>query len=246
MLTSNLIRISEGMILRQVTGNFCGRDSWLHAMLDVDRTRSDKKRSAGPPFGGSDFSKYIDVYRQLLLLNEKKNLATTLKNIQELLSFTERIFSSPAVAEVFLYFCLHGSATAWVLQNELSIPEATVYRALKRLRSMEVVLPALKASKVKHSKGGPRPTVWAVDGASTDEVARALRLHYQMLSPKFQVAEEVAQTILEEYITKRNIDEISYKEIIIQVKELRIPFRTPDIADLAANYLNEKGVKVWR
>jgi hypothetical protein len=67
-----------------------------------------------------------------------------------------------------------------------------------------------------------------------------------MLSPKFLVAEKAAQTILDEYITKRNVDEISYREIIIQVKELRIPFRTPDIADLAATYLNEKGIKVWR
>ena len=143
-------------------------------MLKVDGTRSDKKRSATPPLRGSDFKKYIDVYRRLLLLNEENNLATTLKNIQELLTFTEKVFSSPAVAEVFLYFCLQGSATAWVLQNELNIPEATVYRALKRLRSMGIVLPALKASKVKHSKGGPRPTVWAVEGASTEEVARAL------------------------------------------------------------------------
>ncbi len=60
------------------------------------------------------------------------------------------------------------------------------------------------------------------------------------------MAEEVAQTILEEYITKRNVDEINYREIVIHVKELRVPFRTPDIADLAATYLNEKGVKVWR
>jgi len=215
-------------------------------MLEVDGTRSVKKRSAEPPQGGSDFKKYVEVYRQLLLLNEKNNLATTLKNIQELLTFTEKIFSSPAVAEVFLYFCLQGSATAWVLQNELSIPEATVYRSLKRLRSMGIVLPALKASKVKHSKGGPRPTVWAIEGSTTEEVSRALRLHYQMLSPKFLVAEKAAQTILDEYITKRNVDEISYREIIIQVKELRIPFRTPDIADLAATYLNEKGIKVWR
>ena len=234
------------MIFRQVTGQLCGRSSWLHAMLEVDGTRSVKKRSAEPPLGGSDFKKYVDVYRQLLLLNEKNNLATTLKNIQELLSFTEKVFSSHAVAEVFLYFCLQGSATAWVIQNELNIPEATIYRALKRLRSMGIVLPALKASKVKHSKGGPRPTVWALEGSTTEEVARALRLHYQMLSPKFLVAEKAAQTILDEYITKRNVDEISYREIIIQVKELRIPFRTPDIADLAATYLNEKGIKVWR
>jgi len=67
-----------------------------------------------------------------------------------------------------------------------------------------------------------------------------------MLSPKFSVAEKVAQTILEEYINKRNVSEISYKEIIVQVKELTIPFRTPDIAELAANYLHDRGVKVWK
>jgi len=215
-------------------------------MLDLDRTMSDKKRSAARGGRGSNFIKYIEVYRQLLLLNEKNNLATTLKNIQELLTFTEKVFSSPAVAEVFLYFCLHGAATAWVIQNELGLPEATAYRALKRLRSIGIVVPALKVSKVKSSKGGPRPTVWALDGSSNEEVAKSLRLHYQLLSPKFQVAETVAQTILDEYINKRKLDEISYREIVVQVKKLRVPFRTPDIADLAATYLNERGIKVWR
>ena len=215
-------------------------------MLDLDRTMSDKKRSAARGGRGNNFIKYIEVYRQLLLLNEKNNLATTLKNIQELLTFTEKVFSSPAVAEVFLYFCLHGAATAWVIQNELSLPEATAYRALKRLRSIGIVVPALKVSKVKSSKGGPRPTVWSLDGSSNEEVAKSLRLHYQLLSPKFQVAETVAQTILEEYINKRNVDEISYREIVVQIKALRVPFRTPDIADLAATYLNELGIKVWR
>ena len=150
------------------------------------------------------------------------------------------------MAEAFLYFCLHGSATAWVLQNELNIPEASVYRALKRLRSLGIVVPAIKVSRNRNSKGGPRPTVWALEGSSTDEIARALRLHYQMLSPKFRIAEEVAQTILDEYITKRNVSEVTYREIIIQVKELKMPFRAPDIAELAADYLKEKGIKVWR
>ncbi len=194
----------------------------------------------------SNYGKYVEVYRRLLLLNEENNLGTTLKNIQELLSFSEKIFSSSAVAEAFLYFCLHGASTAWTLQNELNMPEATVYRALKRLRILKIIVPALKVSKMKNSKGGPRPTIWSLEGASTEEVARAMRIHYQMLSPKFRIAEEVAQTILDEYVSKRNVSEISYKEIIIQVKELRIPFRTPDIAELAATYLHDKGVKVWR
>ncbi len=215
--------------------------------ISITRGTSDDKKSAHKiSRGENNFRKYVEVYRGLLLLNEENNLATTLKNIQELLSFSEKIFSSSAIAEAFLYFCLHGASTAWVLQNELNMPEATTYRALKRLRCLGIVVPALKVSKVRNSKGGPRPTVWALEGASTEEVARALRLHYRMLSPKFRVAEGVAQSIMDEYIAKRNVSEISYKEIVIQVKEMKIPFRTPDIANLAADYLHDKGIKVWR
>jgi hypothetical protein len=111
----------------------------------LDRTLSHKKRAVRKPSSKArEFTKYVEVFRKLLLLNEKNDLATTLKNIQELMSFSEKIFSSSAVSEAFLYFCLHGSATAWVLQTELGMPEATVYRALKRLRAMGVVVPALK------------------------------------------------------------------------------------------------------
>lgn len=152
---------------------------------------------------------------------------------------------SPAVAEVFFYFCVNGASTAWILQNELGLPEATAYRALKRLRAMKIISPALRVSKVKESRGGPRPTVWALQEAENTEIAAALRLHYNLLSPKYLVAEKIAQTILEEYRDKQ-LEEISYKLIIQRVKQLRVPFRTPDIADLAATYISTKGIKVWR
>lgn len=194
----------------------------------------------------TNFAKYVEVFRKLLLLNEKNDFSTTLKNIQELMSFSEKIFSSSAVSETFLYFCLHGAATAWVIQCELNMPEATVYRALKRLRAMNVLVPALKVSKIKRSKGGPRPTVWALESASPDEIAKSLKHHYRMLSPKFRVAEEVAQTILDEYQDSGKPLEIKYREIMGKAKELKIPFKSPDIADLAAQYLHERGIKVWR
>lgn len=234
------------MIDRHIEGAFWGWSWMLDTILKTSNRSDNKKPTTKISRGEGNFRKYVDVYRRLLLLNEENNLATALKNIQELLSFSENIFSSSAIAEAFLYFCLHGASTSWVLQNELNMPEATSYRALKRLRSLGILVPALKVSKIRSSKGGPRPTIWALEGASTEEVARALRLHYKMLSPKFRVAEEVAQTIMDEYVTKRNVIEISYKEIVIHVKELKIPFRTPDIANLAADYLNEKGIKVWR
>jgi len=213
----------------------------LRDALNNDKSRS--VRRAKPE--ETNFIKYTQIFRQLLLMNEKNDLATTLKNIQELLNFSESIFSSPAVAETFLYFCLHGAGTAWVLQTELNQPEATVYRTIKRLRAVGLITPALKVSKVQSSKGGPRPTVWALESASSDEIAAALRHHYRTLSPKYRIAEEVAQTILDDY-TKKGREEITYRDLLDQIREMRIPFKAPDIADLAAQYLVEKGVKVWR
>jgi predicted transcriptional regulator len=210
-----------------------------------DALSGDKSRSVKTLPEEHQFVKYTQVFRKLLLLNEKNDLATTLKNIQELLNFSENIFSSPAVAETFLYFCLHGAATAWVLQTELSMPEATVYRTVKRLRALGLIGPALKVSKVQSSKGGPRPTIWALESASGDEIASALKHHYRTLSPKYRIAEEVAQTILDQFVTKGR-EEITYRDLLNQIKDMRIPFKAPDIADLAAQYLIEKGVKVWR
>jgi predicted transcriptional regulator len=214
--------------------------------LDNSKSRDKKQSIKRSQSEGTKFTKYVEIFRKLLLLNEKNDLATTLKNIQELMNFSEKIFSSSSVSETFLYFCLHGASTAWVLQCELNMPEATVYRALKRLRAMGIVVPALKVSKVKRSKGGPRPTVWALGSASPDEVSNALKHHYRMLSPKFRVAEEVAQTILDEFTEKHEPMEINYMEIMSHVKALKIPFKGPDIADLAAQYLHEKGIKIWR
>ena len=216
-------------------------------MFDTNTRRRDKKHSFKLVSDEEcNFGKYIELYRRLLLLNEKNNLATTLKNIQELLSFSEKIFSSSAVAEAFLYFCLHGAATALILQTELNIPEATVYRALKRMRALGIIMPAIKVSKIKNSKGGPRPTVWSLKNSSTDEISKALRLHFRFLSPKYRIAEEVAQTILDEYVNRHSIQELTYRQILIHIKELRIPFNKPDIADLTAQYLHERGIKVWR
>lgn len=123
-------------------------------------------------------SDIIHVFKDLI------KTSNSAAHTQTVLSKIRNIFTSEATARVFAYFCLHGASTAWVLQCELNMPEATVYRTIKRLRAIGVLAPALKIRKVKHSRGGPRPTVWVVDTASPDEVAAALRLHYQMIALK--------------------------------------------------------------
>lgn len=120
-----------------------------------------------------------DIIQAFKLLFKQRESDST----RTILSKLRSIFASEAISEVFTYFCHHGAATAWTLRNELEMSEATAYRALKQLRSLGFIVPAIKVSKLKRSKGGPRPTVWALEGASPDEVAEALMLHYQMFPP---------------------------------------------------------------
>ncbi len=120
---------------------------------------------------------------KLLLDKSDNNSPASALYTQTVLSTLRSIFSSEAISQVFAYFCLHGASTAWMLQCELNMPEATVYRALKRLRAIGVIVPTLKVSKIKHSKGGPRPIVWALEDALPTKVAEALKLHYRLLPP---------------------------------------------------------------
>lgn len=188
---------------------------------------------------------YRFVFRRLLSLDDE-NKPVTDRNFDKMFLLCKRIFSADAIAKAFLYFCLNGAATAWILQYKLGLTEPTAYRALKQLRTLNIIKPAVKLPRSSDSKGGPRPVVWSIEGAGTDEISEALKLHTRALSPKYRVAEEAAQTILDNYMSKKASVEISYKEIVVQVRLMRMPFNTSDIADLAAQYLHERGIKVWR
>ena len=198
-----------------------------------------------PKEGGNPVYDIIYAFKLLLQLHGN-NLSTSSVYAQTILPKVRGIFLSESVTKVFFYLCLNGATTAWILQCQLEIPETTAYSALKRLRSLGFISPAIRVFKIKGSKGGPHPTIWSLEGASTEAVAKTLKLHCRLLSPKYRIAEKLAQTILEEYLSPRQATEITYREIVIQVKALKIPFRAPDIADLAASYLHEKGIKVWR
>ena len=164
--------------------------------------------------------------------------------VDRLFSFCETIFSSKATGKVFIYLCLHGAATPLTLHHRLGIPEASVYRALRRLKSLGLAQPAIKFS-CPGVRGGPRPTVWMLRNADPSDVAKAAEVHKRLLSPKYRFAEEVAQTILDKFMAG-GPREISYKELLLYVRELRVPFNASDVADIVAWHLQERGIKVWR
>ena len=182
---------------------------------------------------------------QIILRSDRINSGGTLDTDRKILSACERIFKSEAVGQAFLYLCRHGAATGWLLQVQLGQPEATAHRVIRDLRALGIVEPILKVPQRRVKRSGPMPKVWGLVGhCSDEEVARAVTLHYRTLSPKYRAAEKVAQTILDEY--RGRATEVNYRDIVLRVKEMKIPFKAPDTADLAAQYLHEKGVKVWR
>ena len=188
---------------------------------------------------------YIIRAFQIILRSDRINSEGELDADRQILSACERIFKSEAVGQAFLYLCRHGACTGWLLQVQLGQPEATAHRVLRDLRALGIVEPILKVPQRRVKRSGPMPKVWGLVGSCSDEeVAKAVTLHYRSLSPKYRAAEKVAQTILDEY--RGRAMEVSYRDIVLRVKEMRIPFMGSDIADLAAHYLHEKGIKVWR
>ncbi|MCK4267014.1 MAG: hypothetical protein KAX31_07010 [Thermoplasmata archaeon] len=156
-----------------------------------------------------------------------------------------KILSTRDLRKTAWHFLDYGASTALILQNRLGVAEPTMYRYMKDLRIFKFIVPAIR-TRAERGKRGRRTRIWMVPDATPDQVNEARKLHYRLLSPKYRIAEEVAQSLIEDYMAPRQTSEITYREIIRHVKEQKIPFVTPDIALLAAQYLQEKGIKVWR
>lgn len=188
---------------------------------------------------------YRSVFKRLLLSYEE-NIVPSREAFARLFSLCKSVFSAEGMGKTFLYMCVYGAGTALVLQSELRLTEPTVYRVLKQLTTIGVVRAGHKLPAARTSRGGPRPTIWSIEGATPEEVNAAIRTHSKLSSPKYKVAEEVAQTILDEYLSKRRSVEITYKEILVRIKTMKIPFSSGDIADITAECLHERGIRIWR
>ena len=92
-------------------------------------------------------------------------------------------------------------------------------------------------------KGHPG-NVYRLLGADVESVRKAVTLHNLLFSSKkYRLADELAQTILEEF-DEKGIREITYREAFNRTKELKKPFNNRDLAEMVCKILREKGVQV--
>ncbi len=171
-----------------------------------------------------------------------------LKNANDLdMNKLGKTLETADLRSVLFYFMDYGAATSLILQQRLELNESKVYRYIGKLKNLDVIEPAVRMPRERSSRGGPRAIVFKVPDADIDQVNDAINLHRKLLSPKYRVAEELAQILLDEYLEPKGLKEITKREILVFVKKRHVLFVTGDIAELMAQYLQyQRGIKVWR
>ena len=226
-----------------ITNGLCEECKKSFDEIESDRGRSQQLFSQDENNLGYNIVKEF----KLLLSLYRNNLSDSLSYERKLVSCCKNIFNSERTTHVFFYFCKYGAATAQVLQVQLSMNYQTVYRVMKSLSNMGIIHPIRKIRKYARSKGGPRYEVWGVTDVDKDDVTDCIKLHRRCISPKYRLAEEIIPTILDEYIYKRNVKEVTRRELIQYVKAAKlVSFNANDIVELAIPIIESNGIKVWR
>ncbi len=138
-----------------------------------------------------------------------------------------------------------GAVTERTLVGVLGLNQTSATRAIAMLRDYEVLLPALPIRRPRGARGGRRVTVYETPEATPDQVAAAIELQRRLESPKYCEAARFAQLLLEEYLS-RGRGEITYRDLLDRVRVANLPYSAPDMAELAAQVLAERGLRVWR
>ena len=180
----------------------------------------------------------------------KKNSCFYTSNLREFMTIRDKILGrvgyilfKEKVRWVAFYFLTRKAATPQILQHEFGIHYRTLYRILRDLEAFGLIHPI---TKINENRRGRKVKVYATSDASEEDIKKAITLHMKLLSPKYRIAEKLAQTLLTDYITKTQSNEITFREIIITIREIKIPYNKHDIAEIVAKILEEKGIKVWR
>ena len=153
-----------------------------------------------------------------------------------------RLARSSNLLKVATFFARHKASTFRILSRELKIPRSSLFWAIEELINLGFIEPV---DEIRQRKGRPA-FIYATPDASEEDIKRARIRHRRISNPKYKAAERLAQTLLTEYLEKRERCEISIREILIFVREVKLPYSSVDVAEIVAELLSEKGIKIWR
>jgi hypothetical protein len=162
----------------------------------------------------------------------------------ELLSLFKAI-TTGVTFEVLIYFLKNRVATSSVVIMETGLPYASVYRAIKVLKSIGFLHMATKVRNNVGVKGGPRPNVWALPGTREEQVWEAVNRHNKISSDESLITEKLIEELMESQ-RLRVLGEITRQEILIVTRSSTF-LRGPDLvkmADRIGQHMMTVGIEV--
>ena len=153
--------------------------------------------------------------------------------------------SKPTVWKVLTYLAEHRAVTALIIHRRLGMPRSSAFLALEELRKMGIVE---RATTVKiPNRRGSKANLYCLPNMPVEAIRKASILHSRLLSSsnsRYRIADDVAQKILE-VLQSRGIREIRKAEVVDRVRNLKIPYSTPDISEIVCQILIENDTIIW-
>ncbi len=148
--------------------------------------------------------------------------------------------------KIFTYLLEKGAITTVIAKRRLKVPRRSALRSLEDLREAGLVELVMR-TKVPGTKGYPA-NVYKLKGARPEAVQEAVKLHQKMIwgAKRYTVSSDLAQTIIDEYLTPKGKREITVKEVRAIIKALGIPYPIVDILPLTCRELKQHGIRVWQ
>lgn len=152
--------------------------------------------------------------------------------------------------QVMIYFINFGAATSAILMSKLGLPRTSVFNYISQLGQWGIISPTKKARSgfsTGNRESGRIPDIWQTPEATTDQVFEAIQLHKRLKFPKYNFAETLAQSILNDYLLPRHREETTMKDIKELIEKKGVSkAEMYDLTNFVCKYLGEAGIKVWR
>ena len=184
----------------------------------------------------------ILILKQLLFLFMTATSIGSISRTRELFS-KMRIFK-PNLATILFYFMRDQAATPQVaLQDMDFISEAQFYRIIRELRNAGMIFAHQRVKSSK--KGGRRSLVYAIEGATQDDVIEAIRKEEARTNPLLQTSRRIYQIVMDDFITPRGLKDFHYNQVLAVAKQLKMSgFYRVDITREVCRLLQQEGIRV--
>ena len=195
----------------------------------------------------SNLPDYKEMVNQLLLYCCNNVGVGSAKGVERFFRKYKKIVD-PTLLTVSYYIKQHNIVTASFIEEDLELPESTVYVILRKLTKLGIIKKGKAITRRNGTGilGGPRPRTYLWGEVTPEDVIKCRERHFKDSKPGVKEASRITQLIIEEYCTPKQLNEIRFHKIMELVKQEAPEYQPHPIAEEVAFNLHKLEVKVWR